>query len=71
MHHKIRELPPVCLFIAMIRLLFGKLRLLKEFRGETLVAPNTIYSTVLPGQQLIHYLKSHVNDTQRLKYSSN
>jgi hypothetical protein len=34
--HKIRELPPICLSIALVRLLTRKLRLLQEFRGKTL-----------------------------------
>jgi len=32
----IRELPPICLSIALIRLLSGKLKLVREYRGDTM-----------------------------------
>jgi hypothetical protein len=38
MLHHIRELPPVCLVIALVRLLSGNLRLLQDYRGEILKA---------------------------------
>ena len=43
MPYKIREIPPVCLPIALFRLLSGKLRLLQDYRGETLEVSDGSY----------------------------